>query len=114
MRLNPTEPEASNLLRAAKKLNASARLHNSAAVILADEIMLRHAQWVLKAEWERVKQEASGPLQAPKNWWRNWCRRRAYAAFLKRDGSLHRLDEIGAGKSDLELTLLRSEMDRSG
>jgi hypothetical protein len=80
-------------------------------VILADEIMIRHAQWVLKAEWERVKQEASGIFQAPVFWWRNWRRRRAYAEFLKKDGALGRLDAIGAGVGDVRLTLLRSEMD---
>jgi hypothetical protein len=111
LRLNPTETEALNLLRAAKKLDQAARLHSHAAVILADEIMTRHAQWVLKAEWERVKQEAAGPLRAPKFWWRNWRRRMAYAKFLKKDGSLDRLDQIGTGKTDAELILLRSEMD---
>ena len=44
LRLNPTEPEARNLLRAVKKLNAAARIHTSASVILANEIMTRHAQ----------------------------------------------------------------------
>lgn len=111
LRLNPTEPEAQNLLRAAKKLNAAARLHTPAAVILANEIMVRHAQWVLKAEWERVKREASSSLQAPVFWWRKWRRSRAYAAFLQNDGALGRLDAIGAGKGDVELTLLRSQMD---
>lgn len=81
LRLNPTEYEALNLLKAARKLNAAARLHSSAAVILADEIMVRHAQWVLKAEWERVKEEAAGRLQAPKFWMRSWRRRRAYKRF---------------------------------
>jgi hypothetical protein len=111
LRLNPTEQEALNLLKAARKLNAAARLHSPAAVILADEIMVRHAQWVLKAEWERVKEEAAGRLQAPKFWMRGWQRRRAYKRFLVSGGSLDRLDAIGAGKSDLDLTLLRSEMD---
>jgi hypothetical protein len=111
LRVNPMEPEARNVLRAAKKLDAAARLHTLAAVILANEIMIRHAQWMLKAEWERVKWEASGALQAPVYWWRNCRRSRAYAAFLKKDGALDRLDQIGAGKSDLELTLLRSTMD---
>lgn len=109
LRLNPTEPEALNLLKAARKLNASARLHSSAAVILADEVMVRHAQWVLKAEWERAKEEAAGRLQALRFCYRRW--RRAYNRFLLRDGSLQKLDAIGAGKTDLELTLLRSEMD---
>lgn len=111
LRLNPTEPEAQNLLLAAKKLDAAARLHSPAAVTLANEIMIRHAQWVLKAEWERVKQEAAGPLQGPRIWWRNRIRRKAYAQFLERDGSLLRLDSIGSGKSDVELMLLRSDMD---
>ena len=111
LRLNPTEPEALNLLKAARKLNASARLHSSAAVILADEVMVRHAQWVLKAEWERVKEEAAGRLQAPRFWYRRWRRSRAYDRFLLRDGSLGTLDAIGAGKPDLELALLRSRMD---
>lgn len=111
LRLNPTEHEALNLLKAARKLNAAARLHSSAAVILAVEIMVRHAQWVLKAEWERVKEEAAGRLQAPKFWIRRWRRRRAYKQFLLGAGSLERLDAIGAGKSDLDLTLLRSEID---
>lgn len=111
IRLNPTEPAAQNLLLAARKLNSAARLHTSAAVILANEVMVRHSQWVLKAEWERVKQEASGKLSAPLRVWRNAKRRKAYLAFLQRDGSLHRLKAIGAGKKDIELTLLRSEMD---
>jgi len=111
LRLNPTEHEALNLMKAARKLNAAARLHSSAAVILADEIMVRHAQWVLKAEWERVKEEAAGSLQAPKFCIRRWRRRRAYKQFLLGAGSLQRLDAIGAGRSDRDLTLLRSEID---
>ncbi|WP_367159703.1 hypothetical protein ABUE34_11525 [Kozakia baliensis] len=111
LRLNPTEPEALNLLKAARKLNAAARLHSSAAVMLADEVMVRHAQWVLKAEWERVKEEAAGWSQALRFRYRRWRRRSAYNRFLLRDGSLEKLDAIGAGKTDLELTLLRSQMD---
>ena len=38
-------------------------------------------------------------------------RRSAYNRFLQRDGSLEKLDAIGAGKADVELTLLRSQMD---
>lgn len=113
LRLNPTEPEALNLLKAARKLDAAARLHSSAAVILASEIMVRHAQWVLKAEWERVKEEAAGPLHALRFWIRGWRRRKAYKQFLLSDGSLERLDAIGVGRSDLDLTMLRSEMDAS-
>ncbi|RXT29856.1 hypothetical protein B5P46_01975 [Rhizobium leguminosarum] len=111
LRLNPSEPEARNLLRCAKRLEAATRLHSPASVILADEIMIRHAQWVLKAEWERVKQEASGPLQAPFFWFRRSRRRHAYQRFLAGPGSLSRLDQIAAGKTDLQLTMLRTEMN---
>ena len=113
LRLNPTEAEALNLLKAARKLNTAARLHSPQAVILADEIMLRHAQWVLKGEWERVKEEAAGPLKAPRYWIRGWRRRKAYKQFLLTDGSLERLDAIGEGQSDGALALLRSQMDAS-
>lgn len=110
LRLNPTEPEARNLLRAARKLDQAARLHSHAAVLLANEVMIRHAQWLAKAEWERVKQEASGLLMAPYYGWRARRRKADYAAFLLKDGDLARLDAIGAGK-DAKLTKLRSDMD---
>ncbi|EJL35688.1 hypothetical protein PMI01_01235 [Caulobacter sp. AP07] len=111
LRLNPNEAEAQNLLRSAMKLDQAARLHSPAAVILANEIMIRHAQWAAKVEWDRVKEEASGVMRAPTFAWRKWRRGRAYAKFLKGAGSLDRLDAIGSGVSDADLTLLRSEMD---
>ncbi|MDX0499543.1 hypothetical protein GOC68_25490 [Sinorhizobium medicae] len=111
LRLNPSEPEARNLLRAAKKLEAAARIHNPASLRIADEVMIRHAQWVLKAEWERVKQEASGPLQSPVFWLRRKRRKRLYRQFLRSEGSMTPLDAIGAGKTEVELTLVRSRMD---
>lgn len=111
LRLNPSEDEARNLLRAAKALDAAARLHTAPAVGLANEVMIRHAQWVLKAEWDRVKQEASGPLAAPWYWIKNARRRAKYRRFLRSGGDLSRLDAIGAGRSDAELALLRSQLD---
>lgn len=112
LRLNPTEAEALNLLRAAKKLDQAARIHRPADFILANEIMIRHAQWVAKAEWDRVKQEASGWLATPHYVLRNWRRRRAYRAFLESGGDLKRLNMIGAGETEIAVTLARSEMDR--
>jgi hypothetical protein len=97
LRINPTEDEAQGLLLAANKLDRAARLHAYDALTLADEVMTLHAQWVLKAEWERVKQEASGFLAQPYFWWRNWRRSVAYEEFLTGEGSLVRLDVIGAG-----------------
>lgn len=112
LRLNPTEVEAGNLLRAARKVDAAARIHSPSALILADEIMIRHAQWVLKAEWEQVKREASGFLQGPQFWVRRRRRAKEYREFLLRDGDLSRLNAIGAGTGDVDLIRLRSQMDR--
>ena len=111
LRLNPTEREARNLIFAAKKLDQATRLHSPPAVLLANELMVRHAQWVLKAEWDQVKWEASGSFRRIGLYWRRRRRRRAYDAFLRKDGSLERLNRIGAGATELELTQLRSGMD---
>jgi len=111
LRLNPNEAEAKNLLRAAMTLDQAARLHSPAAVILANEIMIRHAQWATKVEWDRVKEEAAGVLRAPTFAWRKWRRGKAYAKFLRGAGSLHRLEVIGSGAGDADLMLLRGEMD---
>jgi len=111
LRLNPGEDEARDLLRAAKTVDKAARLHSAAAVILADEIMIRHAQWLLKGEWERVKLEASGLLGKFWIYFRKILRKRAYRQFLRDAGSLVALDRIGAGAKDTELVLLRSRMD---
>jgi hypothetical protein len=111
LRLNPGEPEARNLLAAARKVEAAARLHTPASFRLADEIMIRHAQWVLKPEWERVKEEASGMFVAQYIWMRRRRRKAAHGEFLKADGALERLEAIGSGRSGLELTMLRAELD---
>lgn len=112
MRLNPREAIAQNFLDAARKLDQAARIHRWADVELANEVMVRHGQWILKYEWERVKQEAAISRSQ-----RRALRRaetemdRDYAAFLKADGSLERLSLIGAGAEAIKVTLARSEMD---
>jgi hypothetical protein len=111
MRLNPREAAAQNLIAAARKLDQAARIHRWADVELATEVMVRHGQWILKFEWHRVKMEAaSGPELRRLNQTQIELDH-DYAAFLKDDGSLSRLDAIGAGEDSLTITLLRSEMD---
>lgn len=110
LRMNPDETEARHLLRAANKVDAAARMHSSAALLLADDILTRLAPYVLKAEWERVKQEASGVLCTPIFWWRSFRRKQKYNEVLASEGFLNKLDQIGAGKPDAELALLRSQM----
>ena len=111
MRLNPRETIARNLIVAARKVDQAARIHRWADVDLASEIMVRHGQWVLKFEWNRVKMEAASGAELKRLKAAEVELEKDYAAFLAADGSLHRLDAIGAGKDELTITLLRSEMD---
>lgn len=111
LRLNPTEQEARDLLRVAKKLDQTVRLHRQVDYTLVNEIMIRHAQWVTKAEWEQVKREASGVLAGPYFLYRKWRRGRAYLAFLKSDGSLDQLDLVGSAQPEGVVVLARSAMD---
>lgn len=111
MRLNPREAIAKNLIVAARKVDQAARIHRWADVDLASEIMVRHSQWVLKFEWNRVKMEAASGAELKKLRMVEVELEKDYVAFLAADGSLHRLNAIGAGKDELTISQLRSEMD---
>lgn len=111
MRLNPREAIARNLIAAARKVDQAARIHRWVDVDLASEIMVRHSQWVLKIEWNRVKMEAASGFELKKLRAAELQLERDYAVFMAADGSLHRLDAIGAGKDELTISQLRSEMD---
>lgn len=112
MRLNPREETAKNVLIAAHKVDQAARNHRWADVDLACEVMVRHSQWVLKFEWNRVKMEAATGSELAKLEAAEIELKGDYDDFLKADGSLHRLKEIGSGKPEVFISLLRSELDR--
>ena len=111
MRLNPREAMAQNLIDAARKLDQAARIHRWADMELASEIMVRHGQWVLKTEWNRVKLEAASGAEKKRLQCEGKALENDYQEFLKHDGSLDRLSIIGAGRPEIEVTMLRSEMD---
>ena len=111
MRLNPREAMAQNLIDAARKVDQAARLHRWTDVDLASEIMVRHGQWVLKFEWNRVKLEAASGAEKRRLKKAEAELEKDYGEFLKNDGSLERLKAIGAGKSEIDLALLRSQID---
>lgn len=111
MRLNPREATAQNLIDAARKLDQAARIHRWADMELANEIMVRHGQWILKYEWNRVKLEATWGEERERLEQAEKGLDADYAKFLQNDGSMERLKAIGVGKSEVEIMLLRSEMD---
>ena len=73
--------------------------------------MVRHGQWVLKFEWNRVKLEAASGAEKRRLKKAEAELEKDYGEFLKNDGSLERLKAIGAGKSEIDLALLRSQID---
>lgn len=111
LRLNPREATAQNLIDAARKVYQAARIHRWSDVDLASEILVRHGQWVLKFEWNRVKLEAASGNEKKRLEQEEAVLEKEYQEFLKHDGSLDRLKAIGAGKRETDIVLLRSEMD---
>ena len=53
-----------------------------------ERVMVRHIQWLLKEEWEKVKYEAMGPLGRRWADYKRWRRRRAYAKYCDNGGSV--------------------------
>lgn len=48
-----------------------------------DYLLIAHAQYLLKAEWEKVKLEAAGPLRKPWLWVKSKLHMRRYRQFVK-------------------------------
>jgi hypothetical protein len=59
----------------------------------ADQLLVRHTQWLLKEEWEKVKYEARGPIRQLCGWPRRYWRSRGYAKFSSGSGSIKFLSE---------------------
>lgn len=53
-----------------------------------DDLLIRHSQWLLKAEWEKVKYEASGPIRRIAIRAKAWGRIRRYRTWCKGEGNL--------------------------
>lgn len=54
----------------------------------ADKLLISHAQWLLKSEWQEVKYEAGGFIYRRTRWMGRWRRRRAYRKWLRGDGAV--------------------------
>lgn len=53
-----------------------------------NSLLVRHSQWLLKAEWERVKWEAGGLVYRLLNWGQAGCLRRNYNRYLGAEGDV--------------------------
>ena len=87
LQLNPWGKIDENIL----KLVSSIVIRKSTEVELvqrADDLLIAHSQWLLKAEWEKVKFEAHGWWYRAFNFWRAGRRLRAYSKWAEDEGSL--------------------------
>ena len=54
----------------------------------ADKLLIAHCQWLLKAEWDKVKYEVRSPLMRPWFWLRAKCYLHRYRQFCRCRGNL--------------------------
>jgi hypothetical protein len=55
----------------------------------AEHLLVLHSQWLLKAEWEKVKYEARGLLRKIGSKYSEWASVRKYRAFVSNEGAIH-------------------------
>lgn len=87
LQLNPWNEIDKNLLRLIESVVIRDRTDHL-LVDKADKLLIAHSQWLLKAEWEKVKYEAHGGLY---RWWNNnedKKRLKKYRAWAAAEGSL--------------------------
>jgi hypothetical protein len=87
LQLNPSGPVDSNIIKLIDRLLIYAEWDDDRYRIL-ERGLLRHSQWLLKDEWEKVKYESRLALTRPLSWPKRWLRTRAYRRFCNAEGSI--------------------------
>lgn len=87
LQLNPHGTIEKNIAMILERMPALAEKNDGTALRSRDKLLIRHCQWLLKAEWERVKYEARW-LSRPWLWVkRQWYLVR-YRRFSSREGRI--------------------------
>jgi hypothetical protein len=85
LQLNPFNEIDKSLLQIIDDLENS--LHNPREGSWGhDYLLIAHAQWLLKAEWDKVRMEAAGPFRKLNLCWKMRSRLRQYRKFVEREG----------------------------
>lgn len=101
LQLNPDGVIDTNIIALVRQMSSS-RHGDGKLIVRAEDLLTRHSQWLLKAEWEKVKWEA-GSLVYKANHWNDERRRlQAYRIFASGEG------KIEATVSELRKSLTRS------
>lgn len=88
LQLNPFGKADQNFLRIINQVALFAEKEDSSGLDKADDLLIRHAQWLLKAEWEKVKSESRGVLSRPGAWVKTFLYNCRYRKFCEGEGSL--------------------------
>jgi hypothetical protein len=91
LQLNPFNEIDKNILLILDELENSLNEPHSHMWFLADRLLIQHAQWLLKAEWEKVKFEAASNFCKPFLWCKSRRRIRQYRLFSEDDGRVNQL-----------------------
>ena len=91
LQLNPNGPIDSNILEIVEDIASLSQQRTDYRFYAAQWLLIRHSQWLLKEEWEKVKSEAAGTGRRVAAAIKRWRRLRAYRIFCAGDGSLTRL-----------------------
>jgi hypothetical protein len=87
MQLNPSNPIDANMIGLLGLILQRVE-HKDQNYRELERAFVRHAQFLLKEEWEKVKLEAMVCLSKPRWYNRCWKRKAAYEGFCKRTESL--------------------------
>jgi hypothetical protein len=90
LQLNPFGEIDSNILRLLERMPALAEKADPQRISSADDLLIKHSQWLLKAEWEKVKYETRGIFLKLTGRLKARCHLIKYRAFARGDGNLER------------------------
>ena len=91
LQLNPFGEIDGNIMQLLEKMPALAEKPNGETLRTADDLLIRHSQWLLKAEWEKVKYETRGIVLKSIGAVKARCHLARYRSFARGDGAFSKL-----------------------
>ncbi len=88
LQLNPFGEIDKNIIAILVNFSEAHREASTFSWIEYDVLLISHAQWLFKTEWEKVKTEAVGFWRRPWRWFKAREHLRRYRAFCRREGRL--------------------------
>lgn len=97
LQLNPFGEIDGNIIQLLEKMPTLAEKPNGETLRTADDLLIRHSQWLLKAEWEKVKYETRGIVLKGIGVVKARCHLARYRNFALGDGSFSKLRQASPG-----------------